>query len=118
VLLFDISLDGKRLAVSPSEHGPIEIRSLHGKQGSVIPENRSHRLKNMKFIKWAADGKALIISTDSSQGGEILRFDLQGNDSSLWKCASWCMGNPSPDGRHLGIYHQTVSANMWMMENF
>jgi hypothetical protein len=35
VLLFDISPDGNRLAVSRSEQGPIEIRSLHGKQGFV-----------------------------------------------------------------------------------
>jgi eukaryotic-like serine/threonine-protein kinase len=118
VLLFDISPDGNRLAVSRSEHGPIEIRSFHGNHSFVIPEGTAHRPKNMKFIKWAADGRALIISSDSSQGGEILRLDLQGNSSSLWKCASWCMGTPSPDGRHLGIYNQTVSANMWMMENF
>jgi hypothetical protein len=25
---------------------------------------------------------------------------------------------PSPDGRHLAFQSQTMSGNMWMMENF
>ena len=118
VLLFDISPDGNRLAASRGERGPIEIRSLHGNRGLVIPERTLHTLRNIKSIKWSADGRGLIVSTDSSDGGEILRLDLQGNKYPLWKCASWCMATPSPDGRHLGIYSQNVSANMWMMENF
>jgi hypothetical protein len=30
--------------------------------------------------------------------------------------APWAV--PSPDGRHVAIYSWTLSANMWMMENF
>ena len=117
VLLLDISPDGSRLAVSRGEQGPIEVHSLRGNRGFVIAKSTLPTF-NIKFIKWAADGRGVIVSTDSNDGGEILRFDLQGNKNSLWRCATWCMATPSPDGRHLGIYTQNVSANMWMMENF
>ena len=115
LLLCDISPDGTRLAVARGDDGPIEIHSLIGKPTFVIPGNRWHKIK---VIKWAADGKGLIVSTGSSQGGEIVHLDLRGNIAPFWQCTSRCIGWPSPDGRHLGIYDRSVSANMWMMENF
>jgi serine/threonine protein kinase len=119
LLLWDISPDGTHLAVSPGESGPIAIHSLQGKHSFAIPQKEtSQSLKSIKAMLWAANGKGLIVSTNANQGGEIFHLDLQGNAHSLWKCASWCIGLPSPDGRHLGIYNQNVSANMWMMENF
>jgi len=30
--------------------------------------------------------------------------------------APWAV--PAPDGRHVAIYSWSLSANMWMMENF
>jgi len=64
-----------------------------------------------------------------------LHVDLRGNSHVLWQqkgsiapwnvplvhrlggpSASWAV--PSPDGRHLAIYNWTLSANMWMIENF
>jgi hypothetical protein len=29
-----------------------------------------------------------------------------------------CDAAPSPDGRHIALYGQKQSANMWLMENF
>ena len=119
VLLCDISPDGTRLALSPREEGPIEIHSLQGNNSLVIPGKTSHKLKNMKAVRWAADGKGLIVSSATNDGGgEVFHLDFQGNTNTLWKCASYCIGLPSPDGRHLAIYNQSVNANMWMMENF
>jgi hypothetical protein len=117
-LLSNISPDGTRLAVAPGEGGPITIYSLWTNHRLVISQKASQALKDMKAINWAADGKGLIVSTDSNRGGEVFHLDFQGNANSLWTCASFCVGIPSPDGRHVSIYNQTVSANMWMMENF
>jgi len=117
-LLSSISPDGTRLAVAPGESGPITIYSLWTNHRLVISRKTSQALKDMKAINWTADGKGLIVSTDSNRGGEVFHLDFQGNANSLWTCASFCVGIPSPDGRHVSIYNQTVSANMWMMENF
>jgi len=50
----------------------------------------------------------------------LLHVDLQGNAQELFKCdsAGTCFGLPSPDGKHLGIYQNRKTANIWMLENF
>ena len=115
-LLWDISLDGTRLAAARGPEGPIQVRSLRGQPTQVI---RAKGLNNMWRLKWAADGRGLFVSNREKGGTEILHVDLQGNAKLLWKCSGdRCVGRPSPDGRHLAIYDWKQSANMWMMENF
>jgi DNA-binding winged helix-turn-helix (wHTH) protein/Tol biopolymer transport system component len=114
-LLCNISPDGSQLAVVRSEDGPIEIHSLRGQPTFVIP---AKRLRRPREIMWTADGKGFFVSNATEHSREIVHVDLRGNVDTLWTCSNRCSGWPSPDGRHLGIYNQSVSANMWMMENF
>ena len=114
--LCNISPDGTRLAVSRGPEGPIQILSLRGQPTQVIP---AKGLNGMQSLNWAADGRALFISSGTKEGSVLLHVDLQGNTIVVWKCvAGRCFGVPSPDGRHLAIYSEKRSANMWMMENF
>jgi serine/threonine protein kinase len=115
LLLCDLSPDGTRLVVVRGEDGPIEIHSLRGEPIFVIPVKG---LRKLREIMWAADEKGFFVENWAEHGHEVVRVDLRGKIDTLWKCSSRCSGWPSPDGRHLGIYDQTVSANMWMMENF
>ena len=118
VPLCGISPDGTRLATSPGRRGPIKIRSLRGQPVQVI---RVKGLDNMRLLGWAADGKSLLVSNSTKGGAAILHVDLQGNAKVLWNCSEGgdrCDGTASPDGRHLAVYGQKLSANMWMMENF
>ena len=115
LLLCELSPDGTRLAVVRGEDGPIEIHSLRGQPTFVIPVKG---LRKLREIMWAADEKGFFVENWAEHGHEVVRVDLRGKVDSLWKCSTRCSGWPSPDGRHLGIYDQTVSANMWMMENF
>jgi len=115
LLLCDISSDGTRLALVRSDNGPIEIHSLKGQPTLVIPGDKLHKFKE---IKWAADGKGLIASTGNDYGREVVHVNFRGQVDTLWKCSNDCYGIPSPDGHHLGIYNRSVSANIWMMENF
>ena len=115
LVLCDISPDSTRLAVVRGENESIEVHSLRGQPTLVIS---AKRLRRLRAIAWAADGKAVFASNWTEHGREVVRVDLNGKIDVLWTCSSRCDGTPSPDGRHLGIYNQAVSANIWMMENF
>jgi len=115
-LLFAISPDGTRLAVTRSPDSPIEIHSLRGQPTFTIHAPGLDKLWN---IGWAADGKALFVARHVHDDTELLHVDLQGKITQLWKSnGPRCDGTPSPDGRHLAIYDWKQSSNMWMMENF
>jgi serine/threonine protein kinase len=111
----DISPDGTRLAAIRGNDGPIEIHSLRGQAGFMIPGTKLHKIKE---IRWTADGKGLIVSTGAEYERQVVHVDFRGNTDVLWKCYRACYGIPSPDGRHLGIATRSANANMWMMENF
>ena len=86
----------------------------------------------MQSVDWSADGKRLFVSSTTPQGSALLQVALDGNAHVLWEqrgnnmpstqdgfggpSAPW--GVPSPDGRHLAIYGWSLSANIWMIENF
>jgi hypothetical protein len=111
-----ISPEGTRLAVALSADGPIEVRSLRGQPAFIV---RAGRLDALWNIRWAADGKALFVSRHIPRGNELLRVDLLGGVTRLWKSRGLRgFGRPSPDGRHLAIYEWVQDSNMWMMENF
>ncbi len=115
LLVCDISPDGTRLAVVRGDDDPIEIHSLRGQPTFVIP---SKQLPEIRHIKWEANGRGVFVSAGTEYGREIVHIDIRGKIDTLLKCNNQCFGWPSPDGRHLGIYNLSVSANMWMMENF
>jgi hypothetical protein len=67
-------------------------------------------------------------------GWALLRLDLADKVQVLWRHQGSSTSNqvfnemlgersapsivPSPDGRHLALYERSMSANMWIMENF
>ena len=115
-LLWDISCDGTRLAMAPGPEGPIEIRSLGGGPRKFI---RPKDVTKIRALQWAADGRGLFVENYATAAREIMYMDLRGDTTVLWKCKTdRCYSVPSPDGRHLAIYDWSVSANMWMLENF
>ena len=88
---------------------------LRGQPTFVIPVKGLHKLRE---IMWAADEKGFSVENWAEHGHEVVHVDLRGKIDTLWTYSSRCSGWPSPDGRHLGIYDQTVSANLWKIENF
>ena len=116
LLVFQISPDGTRLAITRSPDGPIEIHSLTGQPTRVIP---AWGLDRLTVLRWAADAKGLFVSKQLFNGTELVHVDLQGRTHSLWAShGGHCFGTPSPNGRHLAIYDSEQSNNVWMMENF
>jgi eukaryotic-like serine/threonine-protein kinase len=115
--LFDISPDGTHFVLSPSTHGPIQIRSWASQSVRVVPVKG---LNNIRNLGWTEDGKALLLTNSSGEGDVLLHVGLRGDTQVLWRCSDprGCYGSPSPDGRHMAIYDWKLSANIWMMENF
>jgi serine/threonine protein kinase/Tol biopolymer transport system component len=130
--VWDLSPDGTSVAVVKFSEGRIRIVRM----GQQPPRDIVVKgWKNLQSVDWAADGKALFVSSLTTHSSTLLHVDLQGNAQLLWEqkgstspagrpwdqplggpSASWAV--PSPDGRHLAIYDWKLSANMWMMEDF
>ena len=130
--VWDLSPEGAHVAVVKFSEGRIGIVPLdHQPSREIVVKG----WKNLQSVDWAADGKALFVSSLTTVSSVLLHVDFQGNARLLWEqkgstspagrpwdqplggpSASWAV--PSPDGRHLAIYDWKLSANMWMMENF
>jgi DNA-binding winged helix-turn-helix (wHTH) protein/Tol biopolymer transport system component len=129
--VWDLSSDGSRIAIVKYSTGVINILPL-GRQASQ--EIVVKGWNSLFSLNWAADGKNLYASSQTKKGSVLLRVDPTGKASVLWERrgsiapwnrpfgepgelpAPWAL--PSPDGRHLAIYNWSLSANMWMLENF
>jgi len=129
---WDLSPDGSRVAVLKYSESRIHVLSFDGQAPRDIAVNGRPALQT---VNWTSDGKELLASSATQQGSALLCIDFQGNSRILlqekgsiapWSgdfdvslggpSAPWAV--PSPDGRHVAIYSWTLSANMWMMDNF
>jgi serine/threonine protein kinase len=127
--VWDLSADGKSLAVLKRSQNTIDLLRLDGKASSIITARDRSSLQS---LDWAADGKKLFVSSLTNDGSLLLQLDLKGNSNVLWEskgvvqpvstpflggpAVPWAV--PSPDGRHLAICVWNMSANIWMIENF
>jgi Tol biopolymer transport system component len=113
----DLSPDGRRVAATQTQAGPIYILSLGGR---VLQQVRLNGWSNLLRLAWAADGKGLFVTGGIRNGQELLHVDLQGHVHALWESTGGFPETlaPSPDGHHLAIQNWTTSSNIWMMEDF
>jgi len=125
---WDLSPDGSQIAIVRRSQDSIHFLSLSGEPVRDITMRGSLLLT----VDWAADGKGLFVTRESSDAAELLYIDLGGKAHLLWKpkgsvqafsvpffgglTVPWVV--PSPDGHHLAICRWSNTSNMWMMENF
>jgi eukaryotic-like serine/threonine-protein kinase len=126
---WDLSPDGAHIAIFNHFSDQIRILSVVGQRSREISIRGGQRIQS---IDWAVDGQRLFVSSATAQGSALLQVDLDGHAHVLWEQrgnnvplsqtglgqASAPAGVPSPDGRHLAIYGWSLSANIWMIENF
>jgi serine/threonine protein kinase len=127
--VWDLSPDGTKIALLKSSESRLKILSLHdGSSREVVAKGSS----SLESVDWATDSRAIFASSHTEEGVVLLRLDLQGNSHVIWEhkgsivpwnfpfpmegTMPWAV--PSPDGHQLAIYEWSLSANMWMMENF
>lgn len=129
---WDLSPDGTRIAVLKTSENRIRVLPVN------LEAPKEIALKNgiaLQTLNWTADGQGFFASSATPQGSALLHIDMVGNSQIIWQwkgsVAPWGgdvdlgMGGPfspwaipSTDGRHLAIYSSTLSANIWLMENF
>jgi serine/threonine protein kinase/Tol biopolymer transport system component len=114
---WDLSPDGKRIALLKHKQGQVQILSLDGNAPQLIAARTWNTLSS---VNWAADGKGFFVASYQQRGPVLLHMDLQGNTQFLWQDPGgvevW--GVPSPDGRHIAMRGWNVESNVWLMENF
>jgi eukaryotic-like serine/threonine-protein kinase len=114
---WDLSPDGRRIALLKHRDARVQILSL---TGGAPQDVTSKQRRALSSVIWAADGKELFVSSYTARGAEMLHMDLKGNTRLLWEHPGGIeiYGVPSPDGRHLAMRGWNVEGNLWMMENF
>ena len=125
---WDVSPDGTRIAVLKQSESTITLLSMADNSSLHFSVRASSKLYS---LDWSADGHGLFVSALANGGSTLLHLDLNGHARKLWyfkgglrrpgdlflpSLAPSAM--PSPDGRHLAIQSQAVSANIWLLENF
>ncbi len=120
-----ISPDGSEIAMLRYDtRAHVEIRSLDGQMKKKFDVKG---WPSALSLDWAADGKALFISSaglinspSAPIGATLLRVDLEGNAQPIWDTstgrASW--GIASPDGKYLAIWEPALEGNIWRLDNF
>jgi len=113
----DISPDGSRIAAVIGMDQPIQIFSRDGKLVQLVS---TKELRDRQILFWAADGKGMFVTNGVKGGTGLFHLDLEGHATLMWKNNGgyYPWGVQSPDGRHLAIQGSSITANMWMMENF
>ena len=116
---WSLSPDGTMLAIAKGKWASAEPRirlvSLNG-----APERwlTIHGWPGITALDWAADNKSLWASSPGEKENVLLRIDLQGNASPVWRpkhiSVAWAI--PSRDGKFLALHVQSSSANVWMLE--
>jgi DNA-binding winged helix-turn-helix (wHTH) protein/Tol biopolymer transport system component len=126
---WDLSPDGTRIAILKQSEATIALLSLVGNSTQTIVAKASPKLYG---LDWSADGQGLFVSALANGGSTLLYLDVKGKAQTLWHFKGgirepgdlFYSGNlapravPSPNGRYLAIQGQSVSSNIWMMENF
>jgi len=126
---WDLSPDGTHIAILKQSEAAITLLSLASNSTRVIAVKASPKLYS---LDWSADGQGLFVSALADGGSTLLHLDLTGNAQTLWYSKGGIRqpgdvflsgvlaprAVPSPDGRYLAIQEQSVSSNIWMIENF
>ena len=114
---WNLSPDGKWLALVRPRETVIHFLPLAA--------GRPHDLSvqgwpGLNSIDFAADSEGLFVNSVTTGGSTLLYIDLAGSVHPLLQqkstFQSWAI--PSRDGQHVAIMGQTISANLWMLEDF
>jgi len=115
---WDLSLDGKRVAVTAQESdaGRIRIVPLTGgppREMSVPGWNY------LSGVAWSADGQSLYVTRWTSRGSRLWHLPLNGEPRLLYQKTN-IFERPlaSPDGRHLAFTELDFDSNAWIVDNF
>jgi hypothetical protein len=118
-LLWTVSSDGGRIAVTGEDQTPDQIRII-----DIRHANRESSLSIPKgwviwSLRWMPAGDALIATVLQPPDFTINRMGLNGKNITIYADHTYMSSAcPSPDGRHLAFSKRTIEGNAWLIENF
>ncbi|MGE5114334.1 MAG: LpqB family beta-propeller domain-containing protein [Acidobacteriaceae bacterium] len=120
---WSLSPDGRTLAISKQSTAPrqpgFQLVSL-SRAGVSDRDITLQGWDRINFLDWAADGKSLWVTAARNGKSILLNVDLRGDIRPMLSESNMTLGwaIPSPDGRHLAIWKDSGSLNIWMLQNF
>lgn len=116
---WDLSRDGKWIALALHTDGPARVRILPCSAGS--PRDVSFpEWPYLRTINWRADDSGWFGSTRSGAEVVLLTMEKTGVSRILWKAATsffpWAI--PALGGKRLAFPVYTSHFEAWLMENF
>ena len=115
-----LSPDGTTLALAKGKWGSAEPRiRLVSLAGAPDRWLTIQGWPGIESIDWAADSKSIWAATTGERENALLRIDLQGKATPVWRPKNihvrWAI--PSRDGKLLALHVDSNSANVWMLEH-
>lgn len=118
---WDLSPDGKRLALVGDEEDDRSIRVLD-LSGNLVEEIVLQGLPGATLfdIAWPASGRGFFVLADSPRGRILAFVEPTGEVHQFLQARSGGLSSlrPSPDGRRLAFGRGTTDSNVWIIENF
>jgi Tol biopolymer transport system component len=117
---WSLSPDGTTLAIAKGKWGNDEPRirlvSLNGGPEKWLT---IRGWSGITSLDWASDSKSLWAVTPGEKENALVRIDLQGNATVVWRPRNVTVGwaIPSRDGKYLALHVHSSSANVSMLEH-
>ncbi len=117
---WDLSPDGRRLAVVHNDDNTITVLGVDGGQDRVVAVRG---WSNFEFIAWTPDGSGFFINAGSARAESfpaLLRVDREGRAYVLRQQPSeWHVHpKPSPNGRFVAFASMSFHGNAWLIQGF
>ncbi len=114
---WDLSPDGKTVALADSDHENRRVRLLNLRSGE-----QRHTVAvaaRISDVAWLPDGRGLVVTTAHARGSSLFYIGLRGEVRELWKAGTQIsFPVPSPDHKQIAFALSTLDSNAWMVENF
>lgn len=117
---WSLSPDGTTLAIAKGKYGEEEPRiRLVSLTGGPDRWLTIHGWPGISSLDWATDSKSLWAATSGEKANALLRINLQGTATPVWRPkdvgVSWAI--PSRDGKYVALHVHSSTANVWMLEH-
>jgi hypothetical protein len=114
---WQLAPDGLSIAILKRHDNWIKFVPMNGGPTKTIVLKAQSDLGE---LNWAPDSHALFVSALTPDGAVVSRVDLSGETHPVFqdRQADYLGAIPSPDGKRLVIWSETIEANAWMIDDF
>jgi eukaryotic-like serine/threonine-protein kinase len=116
-LNMDVTLDGKRLAISSVDRLPGKLRFLdlanQTQRDLALPPGVL-----VRNFAWATDGKSLFAAIAQAGRYKLMEIKLDGSIRTLWDAGKHEISSlfVSPNGRYLLFAYRSLENNVWLLD--